>query len=87
MQVQTVPERLLNLEASQDEQVVESLQVRQVDEQVEQFADPLSKNPVIHEQFWLMSLLVGSLQVVQVAVGELHAAHAYGQTVQVVPLT
>ena len=71
MQEQTVPERFLNLAGSHDEQVVVLLQVRQVEEQAVQLTLPLSKNPVIQAQSWLISLLLASTQEVQVAVGEL----------------
>lgn len=50
MQVQMVPVKFLNLAGSHEEQVVELLQVRQVEEQSVQLAPPSSKNPVIQAQ-------------------------------------
>lgn len=76
MQVQRVPDvRFLNFVASQEVQADELVQVRQVGEQALQLRAPESKNPVIHLQFWVLSLLIGSTQAMQAPFGEVQFWH------------
>jgi hypothetical protein len=68
----------------QEVQVDDALQVLQRAEHLEQTAVPASKNPWMQAQFWLLSRVVLSAQVLQMDPTE-QVAQALGQVLQALP--